>query len=234
MRPGLGVLRGLMPLLLMGHRLTGHQLTGHRMWRRMLVRPMLLRPVLVAACLVFAAWPARALELPELMALLAQKRSGEARFTEQREVKGLDAPLTTSGTLSFAAPDRFTRKTVAPRPETMVVEGNIVTLTRNGRTRSLALDASPEMEAIVESVRGTLTGNAVSLQQHFKLAVTGSTDQWTLELKPATPRLAVMLDSVRIGGKRSEVRTVEMRLADGDRSVMQIEPVTAAPSAARP
>ena len=34
-----------------------------------------------------AEWiPVRALDLPELMALLSQKRSGEARFTEQREV----------------------------------------------------------------------------------------------------------------------------------------------------
>ena len=191
---------------------------------------------LVLALGSLAALPAHALDLPELMTLLAQKRSGEARFTEQREVKGLDAPLASSGTLSFAAPDRFTRKTLAPRPESMVVEGNIVTLTRNGRSRSMALDASPEMEAIVEAVRGTLTGNATSLQQHFKLAVAGTSEQWTLELKPATPRLAVMLDSVRIAGKRGELRTVEMRLADGDRSVMQIEPVAAAPapSGARP
>lgn len=194
----------------------------------------LVAPWLVATSLGALALPAHALDLPELMTLLAQKRSGEARFTEQREVKGLDSALTSSGTLSFAAPDRFTRRTLTPRPETMVVEGNIVTLTRNGRTRSLALDASPEMEAIVESVRGTLTGNSVSLQQHFKLAVAGTSEQWTLELKPATPRLAAMLHSVRIGGRRSEVLTVEMRLADGDRSVMQIEPVVAAAPAARP
>jgi outer membrane lipoprotein-sorting protein len=200
--------------------------------RRRLCR--LAAPALMVMAAAFAL-PAHALDLPELMALLAQKRSGEARFTEQREVKGLDAPLASSGTLSFAAPDRFTRKTTAPRPESMVVEGNIVTLTRNGRTRSMALDASPEMEAIVEAVRGTLTGNATSLQQHFKLSLAGTPEQWTLELKPATPRLAVMLDSVRIGGRRSELRTVEMRLADGDRSLMQIEPVAApltAPAAA--
>jgi outer membrane lipoprotein-sorting protein len=183
-----------------------------------------------AAALLAGLWagllaaPAQALELTELMTLLAQKRSGEERFTEQREVKGLDAPLASSGTLSFAAPDRFTRKTTAPRAETMAVEGNIVTLTRNGRTRSMALDASPEMEAIVESVRGTLTGNAASLQQHFRIGVAGTPEQWTIELKPLTPRLAVMLEVVRIGGRRSELRTVEMRMADGDRSLMQIEP----------
>jgi outer membrane lipoprotein-sorting protein len=202
--------------------------------QRRLAAPVRMVVGLAIGMVVAAAFaaPAHALDLPELMALLAQKRSGEARFIEQREVKGLDAALTSSGTLSFAAPDRFARKTTAPRPESMVVDGNIVTLTRNGRTRSLALDASPEMEAIVEAVRGTLTGNSASLQQHFKLAIAGTPEQWTLELKPATPRLAVMLDSIRIAGKRSELRTVEMRLADGDRSVMQIEPVAAAPAAA--
>jgi outer membrane lipoprotein-sorting protein len=203
-----------------------HRSEGEGATRALRRARRLAAPLMLATAALFAL-PAHALDVPELMALLAQKRSGEARFTEQREVKGLEAPLASSGTLSFAAPDRFTRKTLAPRPESMVVEGNIVTLTRNGRSRSLALDASPEMEAIVEAVRGTLTGNPTSLQQHFKLAVAGSPEQWTLELKPATPRLAVMLDSIRIAGKRSELRTVEMRLADGDRSVMQIEPVAA-------
>ncbi|WP_395700055.1 outer membrane lipoprotein carrier protein LolA [Aquabacterium sp.] len=167
------------------------------------------------------------LQLDELMTLLAQVRSGEARFTEQRIVKGLDAPLLSSGTLSFAAPDRFARRTLEPRPESMVVEGPIVTLTKGGRSRSLVLDASPETEAIVEAVRGTLTGNAQTLKAHFKVAVSGSTDQWALELQPIEPRLQVMLASVRIAGRRAEVRTVEMRMADGDRSVMSIEPLSA-------
>jgi len=188
-----------------------------------------------AACLagltaLLAALPAQALEVTELMALLTQVRSGEARFTEQRLVKGLDAPLVSSGTLSFAAPDRFVRRTLLPKAESMAVEGNIVTLVRGGKSRSFALDASPEMEAIVESVRGTLTGNAGSLRQHFQLAVSGSAEQWQLALQPVAPRLKVMLTDVRISGQRGLVKTVEMRLADGDRSLMQIEPVSTAGS----
>ena len=190
-------------------------------------RRWLAAAVLGLGALTQAA-PAAALELGELMGLLQEVRSGEARFTEQRLVKGLDAPLVSSGTLSFAAPDRFTRKTLAPRPESMVVEGNFITLSRNGRSRSLVLDASPETEAIVEAVRGTLTGNAQALQQHFKVVVAGNAEQWTLELLPIAPRLKVMLDSVRIAGRRAELRTVEMRMADGDRSLMQIEPLPAA------
>ena len=179
-----------------------------------------------------ASAPAAAFDLPELMSLLSQVRSGEARFTEQRQVKGLDAPLVSSGTLSFAAPDRFTRQTLSPRPEGMAVEGNMVTLSRGGRSRTFVLDASPETEAIVEAVRGTLTGNAQALQQHFKVKVAGSAAQWTLELLPIAPRLQVLLASVRISGRRAELRTVEMAMADGDRSVMQIETMAAGAAAA--
>ncbi len=179
------------------------------------------------------AGAAQALELDELMAVLALTRSGQARFTEQRQVKGLEAPLLSSGLLSFAAPDRFTRQTLLPRAETMAVDGNSVTVSRNGRSRVLALDAAPEMLAIVEAVRGTLTGNGRSLRQHFKPLLTGSAESWLLELVPVEPRLAALLTKVRISGQRAELRSVEMRLADGDSSMMMIEAVADAPAALR-
>ncbi len=60
-----------------------------------------------------AAW---AFDLGELMGLLGRQKSGEARFTEQRFVRGLEGPVEAAGTLSFAAPDRLTRQTTSPRP----------------------------------------------------------------------------------------------------------------------
>ena len=54
--------------------------------------------------LAFCAVPAwAAFDLPELMTLLAKQKSGEARFTEQRFVHGLEGPLDASGTLNFDA-----------------------------------------------------------------------------------------------------------------------------------
>ncbi|MDT7836742.1 outer membrane lipoprotein carrier protein LolA [Aquabacterium sp. OR-4] len=196
--------------------------------RRRQAWPRTLGLLLGAGLWLAAAAPARALELDELMNLLSQTRGGQARFTEERQVKGLDAPLTSSGLLSFAAPDRFTRQTLQPRPETLAVQGKIITISRSGRTRSLVLDAIPEMEAIVEAVRGTLTGNGATLRQHFRTTVSGQPELWTLELVPLEPRLQVMLSQVRISGRRAELRSVEMRMADGDRSVMQVEPLAGA------
>lgn len=194
-----------------------------------------LTRLFAALALGVAIVPAWAFDLPELMALLGRQRSGEARFTEQRFVSGFDAPLASSGTLSFTAPDRFTRRTLEPRAETMEVDGNTLTLSRGGRSRSFALDAAPEMAALVESVRGTLSGNGELLQRYFRTALAGNAQAWTLNLEPRDAQLAGQVRSVSIAGQGGELSSIEMRLADGDRSVMTIMPVrTAAPAASAP
>ena len=178
--------------------------------------------------LALVCGPAAAFALPDLMALLAQKRGGEANFVEQRFVNGLDAPLRTTGTLSFAAPDRFTRATLEPRAESVAVEGNSVTMKRGGRTRIVTLDAVPEAAAMVEAIRGTLTGNGAALQRLFRTALGGNPDNWVLDLTPIEVALYNQVRIVRLTGKRSDVLSVEVQLADGDRSVMQITPMVAA------
>lgn len=189
---------------------------------------------LAAGLLLPLAGGAQAFDLPELMALLAQRRSGEARFTEQRFVQGFDAPLESSGTLAFTAPDRFERRTLKPRAEAMVVDGNTLTLTRSGRSRQLVLDATPELQPLVEALRGTLSGNSAVLSRHFRSALSGSAEQWTLELRPLQTRVGESLRSLRLAGRRSELMRVEMDFAGGDRSVMTIVPLAAAGPASAP
>lgn len=174
-----------------------------------------------------AAWAA--FDLPALAALLAQRQSGEARFTEERFVSGFDGPLRASGRLSFKAPDRFVRQTLEPLVESMSVDGNTITLRRGGRSRQMAMDAVPELAAMIEAVRGTLTGNAQTLERHFKVRVEGSAAQWGLTLVPRDARLATQVHEVQIVGQGSDVRSVALWLAGGDRSVMSIEPAQALP-----
>lgn len=190
-------------------------------------------PRLVTIVLLgLAAGPALALDLPELMTLLAQRRSGEARFVEQRFVSVLDRTLQYSGTLSFTAPDRLVRRTLSPRPESFEVQGNQLTLERGGRTRQMALDAQPELAAMVAAMRGTLSGDATALQRHFRPNVGGTRAVWSLTLVPLEHRLLGVVREVRIEGRQSELHTVEVQLADGDRSMMTIEPLPAAQPAA--
>ncbi len=196
---------------------------------RLLVR--VWRPALgalTAAVLGAVAVPAwAALDLSTLAALLAERKSGEARFTEERFVSGFDSPLRASGVLTFKAPDRFARHTLEPVAESMTVEGNTITLKRGARTRQMALDTVPELTALIEAVRATLTGNASTLQRHFTVRVEGAPALWTLTLVPRDARLATQVRELQISGQNADVRSVGLWMAGGDRSLMSVQPAKA-------
>jgi hypothetical protein len=183
-----------------------------------------------AAATASATLPVRAagFDLQALAALLAQRKSAEARFTEERFVSGIEGPLRASGVLSFSAPGRFERRTLEPTQESMAVDGNTITLKRGGRSRQMAMDAVPEVGALLEAVRGTLTGNAVTLDKHFTTRVEGTAARWLLTLVPRDARLASQVRELQIAGLQSDVRSVALWLAGGDHSVMAIEPPLAA------
>ncbi|SFM43360.1 Outer membrane lipoprotein-sorting protein [Variovorax sp. OV329] len=183
-----------------------------------------LEAALLALALLLAAPAAWAFDLPELMAQLAKQKSGEANFVEERFVRGVDGPLASAGTLSFTAPDKLARRTQSPRPESMVVDGNTLTLSRAGRTRTLALDSMPELQGMVDALRGTLIGDAQLLQRNFRTQLAGTQASWTLDLQPVDSRLSAQVRSVRLSGRQGQVLGVEMEFVGGDRSVMTISP----------
>jgi outer membrane lipoprotein-sorting protein len=186
------------------------------------------RRALVAMAAALVARPSIAadtFDLTALAALLAQRKSGEARFEETRLVSGIDGPLFSSGTLTFKAPDAFARHTLRPREESMAVQGNVMTLKRGGRSRQMTLDAVPELTALVEAMRGTLTGDAVALQKYFTTTVAGNAQGWKLTLVPRDRALGAQVREVVVEGQRGDMRVVSLWLSGGDSSRMTIEPL---------
>jgi hypothetical protein len=209
--------------------------------RRRLVA--VLPALLMSALPVGFSFAAPMFDLPALGALLSQRRNAEARFSEERFVSGLDSPLYSSGTLSFSAPDRLARHTLEPRAESMIVDGNVATLRRGGRSRQLALDTVPELNALVEALRGTLNGDPGTIEKHFRTRVEGSAEGWSLSLTPRAGAggMGAQVKELRLAGRGAELRTVSLWLTGGDRSVMTLETLPsasinppAAPAAATP
>lgn len=186
------------------------------------------RHALIALAALACAPLARAqagFTLVQLMQTLAQVKAGEGTFVEQRTVQMLERTLVSSGRIAFEAPDTFVRETIKPRRESVKVVGNSVTMSQGSRSRTLALDAAPEAALIFEAIRGTLTGNREALEKNFKPTVTGNAERWSLELVPREVLLRELVVSIRMSGMRALVREVLVVMADGDRSVMTIEPV---------
>ena len=195
-------------------------------------RRRFLAATIAALAIAAVAWAptkahAQAFDLGALTALLGRVKSGEATFVETRRIELLERTLQSSGRLSFKAPDSFVRETLKPRHEKLAVDGNTLTMRLGDRSRTMQLDAAPEAAVIVEAIRGTLTGNRATLERLFETTVSGDARGWTLRLVPRDLRLRGQVSTVQVSGHEAMAREVLVQLADGDRSVMTIEPVAA-------
>jgi hypothetical protein len=125
--------------------------------------------------------------------------------------------------LLFTPPDRLERRTLKPRPESVVLEAGVMTMTRGQRQMVLQLQEYPAVAALTESIRATLAGDRQALEKHYTIKTEGTQDRWALVLVPREPRTRALVLEIRIEGERGEVRTVEIEQSDKDRSVMTIQ-----------
>jgi Outer membrane lipoprotein carrier protein LolA-like len=165
-------------------------------------------------------------DLDAVMALLAMRQHGRAEFIEQQFLAVLDHPLESSGELRYDAPDHLEKRTLSPRPETLVLAGGVLTVERGGRRRVLDMHRYPQIQPFVESIRATLAGDRSALEKVFHVEFAGSVERWNLILVPLDRQLAKSVARVQIDGSRDQLLKIEIRQADGDRSLMTLRPAT--------
>ena len=186
--------------------------------------------VLFACLLSAGAWAAAetssegSWNLEQLMQRLAQVKSARATFVERKSLRILSAPLESSGTLVYTAPGYLEKHTLAPKPESLVLDKDTLVFedkTRN-RRRTLRLQEYPVLWVFVEGLRSTLAGDLRSLNRLYRVGLEGSEAAWRLTLDPREPDIQRMVNRIRIAGSGSAVRSIEIEEAEGDRSVMTL------------
>jgi outer membrane lipoprotein-sorting protein len=185
---------------------------------RALAAIVLLLAMLQPAVSFAADW-----DIDQLMQSLAKTRSGRATFVEKKYISMLDRPVESSGELLYTAPDRLEKRTVKPKPEAMLVEGDVLVIERGRQKHTLRLQDYPELAGFIDSIRGTLSGDRKALERSYKLKLEGGAERWTLMLLPTDARMAATIHLIRITGDRDNVRGIEIIQTDGDRSQMTIE-----------
>ena len=160
----------------------------------------------------------------ELMQSLAQVKSANGKFVERKYLSILSQPLEFSGTLNYTAPSRLEKNTLLPKPESLVLDQDKVTLENKAKNqrRILSLQDYPVIRAFVESIRATLAGDLPTLNRFYKVTLDGNTNQWHLLLKPSEVSMQAVVSEIRISGSRNWVGTIEIIEPEGDRSVMTI------------
>ena len=189
--------------------------TPLRVLRRLLVAHALM---LLAVISHAAAW-----DIDQLMRGLAQTHSSRASFVEKKFIAMLDRPVESSGELVYTAPDRLEKRTLKPKPESMILERGILVIERGRQKHRLQMQDYPELAAFIDSIRGTLAGDRNALERHYRLSLDGTAEQWILQLLPVNEKMQAVVKRIRIAGARDAVRSIEITQADGDSSLMLIE-----------
>jgi hypothetical protein len=166
--------------------------------------------------------PSRPWGLEQLMIELGEVQHAKARFVERRYLKVLKSPLELTGTLAYDAPDRLVKRTLEPKPETLTVEDDRLVIEIQARARTLRLEDYPVVWAFVESFRSTLKGDLAALARFYRVALEGGPQRWQLSLTPRDPKMSALIESILIGGSGRRIGRIEIREAQGDRSVMTV------------
>jgi hypothetical protein len=181
---------------------------------RRLMLALLLLPAIAQA----ADW-----NLDQLLGALAQTPAGRASFVERKSIAMLDKPVESSGELLFMAPHHLEKRTLKPKPETMVLDNGTLTIARGRQKHSLQLTDYPELAAFIDSIRATLAGDRQALERNYRLSLEGGSENWTLQLLPADEKMQAVVRRIRISGVRDAVSRIEIVQADGDSSLMLVE-----------
>ncbi len=171
-----------------------------------------------------AADAADAFGIEQLMRSFARMKSSRADFVERKYLNSLDRPLDSSGELVYVAPSRLERRTIKPKPEDMVVDGNTLTIERGGKKRTVSLSSYPEAAAFTDSIRSTLAGDLDALRRDYRVILDGTAALWQLTLLPSDPKLAALVSRVQLTGRGDRIEGIEILQADGNRSVATITP----------
>ena len=162
--------------------------------------------------------------LEQLMKLLAQRKHGKVTYVEEDYLGILDRPVKSSGVLVYYAPDHLEKRTLKPKQESLILDGDQLTVQRGHRTYRVQVSAYPQLAPFVDAVRDTLAGNEEGLQRVFQVELTGPLESWKLQLVPSDKKVAHKVKRVEIAGSRDQIRSVEILQMDGDRSVMTLGP----------
>ena len=182
-----------------------------------------LAAALLAVTLALPAFAA--FDVAQLMSDLAQHKGGRAKFIEKKYIALLDKPVEASGEMTYVAPDRLEKRTLAPKPELLVLDKVTLSIERGQQKRSINLANQPEALAFVDSIRGTLSGNRAALEKNYLLHLAGTAEKWELTLLPSDQKIAALVQRITVTGRKNQVVSIEYLQADGDRSVLLITPI---------
>lgn len=159
----------------------------------------------------------------DILARVAARPGERVHFVERRCNRLLSEPLVLRGYVSMDDLGTLTRVVEEPFQERATLDGETATLQRDDRERRVDLGRGGAAAAYLRALYALLRGDEAILREHFDLQVSGSAQDWLLQLVPTERRLQRRLDAMTVRGAGDTVAGIRMERADGAWQDMQFE-----------
>jgi hypothetical protein len=180
-----------------------------------------LGPKLALLLLIPAAAWCAAPELEGFLARLARPAPSSTAFVEAHFSPLLVRPLVVSGELEYLGPGRLARTVKQPYHERSEIRGDTATVERQGEPpRRFSLERAPQMQALVASFAGLLSGNYAALEHNFTLDLHGDASGWLLGLAPRNPQVRESIRSITVSGSGPQPRCLTTFQANDDTTIL--------------
>jgi outer membrane lipoprotein-sorting protein len=189
------------------------------------------RALAVLGVVAVCAMPARAEDAgsPVLAALLSRFASVEfltAQFSEEKHMALLAVPLRSQGVIYYAKPRLLARHTTAPQKSSLVLRDEKLSFGDAAHSESMGLDAQPAVRVLVDTFVSVLSGDRGALDELATLELeTLPGDAWRIQVTPKDPAVLRIVRKMSFAGKGSELSSMELLDANGDRSVTTFKEV---------
>ena len=160
----------------------------------------------------------------ELAQTLQKPQNVQGNFVQQRQLKSLSKPMTTSGSFTLVPQKGLLWKMQKPFETTLRVRSDGImqwngsqwvnpnTSKLNGQSRQIKLFLD------------LLGGNTQGLEKQFDLKLNGNEKKWTLTLTPKTAITRQIFNRIEINGD-TLVRKIELDEKQGDKTIMQFNQI---------
>ena len=179
----------------------------------------------LAAAPVIAQAPATGVEdagderLRRILGAVAAQAFNAAPFVERRTSALFATPQESRGTLSYKPPGTIEKRTTSPIRETLTMTSDTVTIDSGAGTPPtvLRLDAQQgQLASYASGLRAILSGDDKLLRQTFDTRLSGSFDNWTLQLLPKGPLPRRGIRKLVVSGAGAQLRQIETTEINGD------------------
>jgi outer membrane lipoprotein-sorting protein len=173
--------------------------------------------MLLGACST-AAW---AFDLNDLQAQLREAPVVRGQFVQQKFLRSLAQPLTSTGLFTLSANNGLLWELRAPLHQDLLLTPDAMFRRDDGGK----WQALPQPIGSARETRMFLTvlgGDTQALQDNFDIALSGNAGDWQLVMTPKSALLKQIFTDIRISGGKL-VQRIELRETQGDRTVMEMK-----------